>query len=224
MTTSPSSGHIILGGTAHPVANPVQTWLDTGLTFDTDHAPEREHRIRWGVLHWTGGGKRVGLKGAKQIHRTLERRGLSVEFAITDDGTIWQFVDPVFQRCAHAGRINKISLGVEVSGPGWLRRYFGLRKHYQATVHGWTTKFIDYLPEQQQAVNALADALGAAGVVLPMVTTEPYERLLTSHFYRGGGWCGHLHCDRLRKKHPKCDPGPAPLEALEAHLEKELDL
>jgi hypothetical protein len=217
-----SASRIILGGIACPVDNPVLTWQDSGLTFDG--LEEREHRLRWGVLHWTGGGKRVWLKGARQIHRTLSRRGLSVEFAITDEGTIWQFADPLFNRCAHAGRLNKISLGVEVSGPGWLRRipYAYASRKYKATVHGWTTTFIDYRPAQQRAVSALADALSEAGIILPMVTTEPYERRLTSAFYRGGGWCGHLHCDRLGKAYPKCDPGPAPLEALKAHLEEEL--
>jgi hypothetical protein len=218
------SGHIIVAGRSEPVSGAVvRTWLDHGLTFDTEHAPHRTKPIRWGVLHWTGGGKREGLAGAKTIHRTLNRRGLSVEFAITDEGTIWQFVDPVEQRCRHASRLNEISLGVEVSGPGWIARnllptrHLG-RERYRATVHGWTTTFLDYVEAQQRAVNALATALAEAGLVHPSVVTEPFERRRSRFFQSSKGWCGHLHCAHMSVKHPKCDPGPAPLKALERRL------
>ena len=211
--------HIIIGSEEIPCNAKVHTWHEHGLTFDYSHAPTRSEleQIRWGVLHWTASGKRLGLKGAKQVWRTLTRRGLSVEFVITDEGDIWQFVDPKWRRCAHAGRLNSMSIGVEVTGPGWLRRYLGSRKQYTGTVHGWTTKFIDYTPEQHASVAALADSLALADVIPKFVATEPYERLPQSYFETHRGWCGHLHCDRLSKKHPKCDPAPRPLEVLERH-------
>jgi len=209
------TGYLIVGGEAIPVFGPeVKTWIETGLTFGEGNTTKRDQPIRHGILHWTASGKRLGLKGAKQVWRTLTRKGLSVDFVITDEGIIWQFVDPLMQCCAHAGRLNKTSVGVEVTGPGWLRRYLGAREWYTGTVHGWTTKFIDYTEEQHASVAALADALALAGVVPKTVTTEPYRRLTQRHFASHDGWYGHLHCDRLAKKHPKCDPGPRPLETL----------
>jgi len=213
------TGYLIVGGEAIPVFGPqVKTWHEHGLTFGEGNTTEREQPIRHGILHWTASGKRLGLKGAKQVWRTLTKRGLSVDFVITDEGIIWQFVDPLVQCCAHAGRLNATSIGVEVTGPGWLARYFGSREMYKGTVHGWTTKFIDYTEEQHASVAALADALALAGVVPRTVTTEPYERLRQRDFAENDGWFGHLHCDRLAKQHPKCDPGPMPLKRLTGYF------
>lgn len=224
MTASHDST-IIAAGIPYDVRGAqVLTWHDHGMTFDDRCAPRRNKAIAWCVLHWTAS-ERAGERGARQIHRSLQARGLSVEFAITNEGTIWQYVDPLEQRCKHASRINPISVGVEVAGVGWVRKgrpLLGsatLRHQYIATVHGWTTRLFDYLPAQQRAVNALADALVNALGLHRHVLLSPWERRETALFMTQTGFCGHLHAASLRVRHPKTDPGPAPLESLQRYFE-----
>jgi hypothetical protein len=242
--TSRSSGSIIIDGAFVPVDAPVQTWNSSGLIFPLANVADREELPTWCVLHWTGGGKRVGLKGAKKVFDTLVQRGLSVDFIITDEGTIWQLADPYRTQTFHAGRLNKLSCGVEVTGPGWLRRiplaYYS--RKYKGTVHGWRTTFIDYTEAQHKSVAALATALSsvlpiaehvttepfqrktqALSSVLPIaehVTTEPFQRKTQAYFQRESGYCGHLHCASWSRRHPKCDPGPRPLERLSEYFEE----
>jgi len=222
-------GAIIIGG--EKIVLPgvrVHTWHDHGMSFEIAQAPRREEAIRWCVLHWTAS-EREGEAGASQIHRTLVSRGLSVEFAITNEGAIWQFVVPAERRCRHCSRVNPFSVGVEVSGVGWARPgrpSLGAttrRRRYTATVHGWRTTWLDYLPEQHWAVAGLADALLEALPELGRrVELEPFERRSDAHLARQSGFCGHLHAAWLSKAHPKCDPGPAPLIQLDAYLAAEL--
>lgn len=211
-------GNIILAGQEFHIAAECHTWRDHGMTFDGNRTRPRSEALKWGVVHWTGSRTRRGLSGAEQVFSTLYRKGLSIHFVITDEGELWQFADPVTTRCAHAGRLNDASLGVEVTGPGWLRGYNGPRMVYEAAIHGWRTEFIDFFPEQQATLESLADTLSEAGVILPMVMTEKWERRGQEQFEHNAGWCGHLHCERLSKKHPKCDPGTAPLIALAEHF------
>ncbi|MHC4644304.1 MAG: peptidoglycan recognition protein family protein [Planctomycetota bacterium] len=212
-------GEIIVGGQRIQVDAQCQTWEEHELVFDGDRVRRRTEPLRWGVVHWTGSGSRLGKAGARRVYDTLYRRGLSVHFVITDEGLLWQFADPVTERCAHAGRLNDTSLGVEVTCPGWRSKYVGQRRTYEATIHGWKTTFIDFYPAQQATLNALATALADAQVLPPHVETSPWEREGDEYFEENAGWCGHLHCERESKKHPKCDPGTAPLEALKAHFD-----
>lgn len=217
---------IIIGGTKHDTS-PVQSlnWMDHGLSFPEPNAMPRELACRWCVLHWTAS-ERTGEAGAAQIHRTLMHRGLSVEFAITNEGTIWQFVDPVEQRCRHCSRVNRYSVGVEVSGIGWagkpgrvLRGDSAKREVYEDRIHGWKTTWLDYLEPQHVAVAALADVLVKGLGLAPVVMRQPYGRRHNSAFARQGGFCGHLHAASFAVANPKCDPGTRPLERLHEHFE-----
>ncbi len=202
----------------------VHTWHDHGLTFDFDHAPARIEQVRWCVMHWTAS-ERTGLEGARIMHGSLGRRGLSVEFMITNEGTIWQFIDPVAQRGRHCSRMNPYAVGVEVSGYGWAGKLGRVplgattrRRVYTARVHGWKTRWYDYLPEQHRAMAGLADALVEGLGIERRVEFEPFERRSNAHLAEHGGFCGHLHGAWLTKRHPKCDPGPAPLQTLDAYF------
>jgi len=221
-----SDGAIIVAGSKYILPGfKVHTWLDHGMTFEPDQAPRRVDAVRWCVLHWTAS-ERSGELGAAQIHRTLQSRGLSVEFAITNEGDIWQFLDPVEQRARHCSRVNAYSVGVEVSGVGWVRAGMPLlgattrRRQYEARIHGWKTRFFDYLVEQQNSVNALSSALVESLDIEPRVLTSPWERRPKSVFETESGFCGHLHAAWLKQKHPKTDPGTAPLLALQRYLDR----
>jgi len=208
----------------------VRTWHDSGLTFDLKHAPRRQQDPRLIVLHWTAS-ERPDNAGAARLHESLRARGLSVEFAITNDGTIHQFVDPVIQRGRHCSRLNPYSIGVEVSGLGWAAKPGRVprgdttkRDVYTDRVHGWRTEFYDYLPSQHNAVRELCELLWIAYPALPRaVCLEPFERWSTETLLARGGVCGHLHGAWLTKKHPKCDPGTAPLRRLAEHVEATRD-
>jgi len=218
-------GAIILGGKKVIVPGVrVATWHDHGMTFDLEHAPSREEAIRWLVLHWTASERR-GEAGAAKIHNTLTSRGLSVDFAITNEGDLWQFVDPLERRCRHASRANPYSIGVEVSAVGWVRPGRELtgdtaqRERYRATIHGWSTELLDYLEPQHRAVAGLADALVEGAGLEPRVEMAPYTRRSRRYLEAHGGVMGHLHCAAW-VKHPKIDPGPRPLQRLAAHFEE----
>ena len=217
-------GAIIVGGVKYVVSGTeCRTWLDTNLHFGHQNAPRRDRKAHWGVIHWTAS-ERSGDLGAAQIHRSLSVRGLSVEFFISNEGTVYQFVDPAEQRCKHCSRLNKRSVGIEVSGMGWVRKgtpLLGattLRRQYKAAIHGWRTRFFDFLPEQQRSLNALCGTLSAALDIDPVVLTDPWERRSDAFFRTNSGFCGHLHAAWLKTKHPKTDPGTAPLLALERYF------
>ncbi len=209
--------YIIVNDSKIHVDAKTETYHDHCEHFTT--APPRVEPLRWGVLHWTASGKREGLQGALQVYYSLAKRGLSVHFVITDEGKLWQFAD-TSQVCSHAGRLNATSIGVEVTGPGHQRGYTGARRVYHDRIHGWAPKagWIDYTPAQQRTVNALADALASVGAIESRVELQPWSRRDEAYLASHGGWLGHLHCERMNKRHPKCDPGTAPLMALAKHL------
>lgn len=63
------------------------------------------------VLHDT-----AGEGDGVQIHKTLLARKLSIHFAISRDGSIFQYVDPGRFICAHVGKgYNSRSIGIEMA-------------------------------------------------------------------------------------------------------------
>lgn len=227
-------GEIILGGNRVVLSEqPVQTWEDHGLRFDRENTAEaRRFPPRWVVLHWTAS-ERNGLDGAGIIFNSLLRRrpvGLSVEFFVDNEGTVFQFADPDEVRCRHASRVNDSSIGIEVSAIGYDRpgrhepRITETRPRYRSPgLHGgWRPHLYDYFPVQQKAVNKLVEALLIFFGIEDRVELEPWSRRPKFHFDEREGVCGHIHCASLGVKHPKIDPGPNPLIALDEYLHPRL--
>lgn len=119
---------IIVCGTAYDIGVPVIHWFDKD-GFDGYTHEEVEDRTtgkikrgpRYGrrpngvsdisqfVVHHSGGDGRT----PSGMFQTLWRdRWLSVQFAIEDNGTVYQFLDAI-ELAWHAGAHNKISVGVE---------------------------------------------------------------------------------------------------------------
>lgn len=202
-------------GEAQPI--PVLTWEDHGKQFkpgDGHNTRRREH-IDLCVWHWTGG-ERPPLG----VFDTLRQRRLGVEFAIGNDGTIYQFADPLLVNTAHAGRFNRRSVGVEITNFGFRRaRHFWRRFNraaYTATIHGRARRLARFHPAQIRAAVGLADTLSAALHIPPRVPLDDRGRLHTGLLpepdtYRGH--CGHYHLSAS-----KLDPGADLLTAISSRF------
>ena len=130
------STFIYCGGKKIDIGTDVITWKDKGgfNGYTTEKVIFEEEDRKTGKIKKKiikgkrYGRRRKGLDGIKQIvihhsggdgsnprnmYNTLyNRRGLSCHFAVEDDGRIYQFND-IIDRCFHAGKHNKISVGIE---------------------------------------------------------------------------------------------------------------
>jgi len=113
------------------------------------------------VCHWDA------ALSSKSCYDILKRRGLSVQFSIDNDGTIYQFTD-ANHLCWHAPPVNGVSVGVEITNAverqyqgHYIREGFEKRpvvtpqkingKHY--------SKILGFYPVQLEALKALIRAL-----------------------------------------------------------------
>lgn len=144
------------------------------------------------VVHTTG-----GVGDAKQIHRTLSNRGLSIHYIVAN-GQIVQCADPESTVTYHAGVANGRSIGIEIRNPltginrGWA--------DYTEALHGRRMKLKE----------CHAEDLFQTALLLRALTDEfciPHNFLDTPGVFEGAedfrGIIGHYH---LTKK--KLDPAP----------------
>jgi len=68
------------------------------------------------VLHWWQVPSR--LSSIRWFLSALKRKGLSVQFAVTKDGKIYQLVNSPDVKCAHARCANDSAIGIEIQGFG----------------------------------------------------------------------------------------------------------
>ena len=169
--------YIVYRGNFIPINWPkVVLWSeeDEGLQLNSgNYRPYFEKRkINSFVNHWD-----VCLDSAS-CARVLDRRGLSVHFLLDNDGTIYQLCD-MNHMCFHAGsRVNKSSIGIEISNayypkhqPWYVKKGFGERPIIEdATVHGKPMKpFMGFYPVQLEALKQLWLAVNE-GVGIPLET------------------------------------------------------
>src|SRR5690606_31836088 len=144
-------------------------WIrtDDRLVFEPPYQGIRKRTQAPQVLvgHWTG-----GEGGGARVFRALQTRvdkygnpePLSVQFSIDPDGTTWQFCDLDRVVCFHAGAVNDVSIGVEISNKGFPP---ALPKQPRATlrveVHGRRVSVLAYTPQQLDAWQRLADLVCA---------------------------------------------------------------
>jgi hypothetical protein len=118
------------------------------------------------VCHWD-----VCLN-SKTCHKVLEKRGISVHFAIDNDGTIYQLMD-MNDVAYHAGgkKWNDRSIGVEISNAyypkyqdWYVKQGLGERPLItDAVVHGEKLDpFTGFYPQQIEALKALMRAVNKA--------------------------------------------------------------
>lgn len=109
------------------------------------------------VVHWDA------CLSSASCADVLKQRGLSVHFCIDNDGTIYQLVDAT-DVAYHAGDVNGVSIGVEVSNAFYpkyqdyyVKKGFGARPVLNKTkVNGGTIdSHLMFYPEQEKALSAL---------------------------------------------------------------------
>jgi hypothetical protein len=177
------------------------------------------------VLHWDG------ARSAHDCFHILIDRGLSVQFLLDGDGTLYQTLDLVEGRAWHARQHNGRSIGVEIQNP-WrtgadLRSWDeDLRSSDRPVVEEilphtdrpW--KHLDFTDEQKTALKIwvpfLCDALGIPKK-LPLREDGTVETGLIDPKF--SGVCGHYHLQT-----DKIDPGlslwPILLEAFRSEVDK----
>ena len=169
-----SSNHIIYNNEYYPI-----DWHKVVLPFNANGLKltkgykkmTKQRKPKMFVSHWD-----VCLS-SKSCWKVLNRRGLSVHFAIDNDGTIYQFMDMNHIAYHAGGKHNSTTVGVEISNAyypkhqGWYKRNgFGERPIIEGQkVHGRSMKpFMDFYPVQKQALKALMKAVNGAMPWIPL--------------------------------------------------------
>ena len=164
----------------------------------------KKRKVNQFVLHWDVAFSSRGCRDS------LENQGLSVHFMIDNDGTIYQAVD-MNHACAHAGTVNMVSVGVEISNrvllsgqDHYVRKGFGPRPvvtppRINGGVHA--TSMLDFYPVQIDAAVALARAV-TSHYDIPLVAPETMGLHQTTHkaLRRYRGIVAHYHVDLDRGK------------------------
>jgi hypothetical protein len=155
---------IIYNGEPYPIDHPTVLWDETkGLKCEygtfSSYAGKPKRKITMFVNHWD-----VCLS-ASSCARVIAKRGISVQFCIDNDGTIYQLHDMQHAAWQAGNRaVNNTSVGVEISNayyPKYQERYVkaghGERPLVKgAEVHGTTLKpFLGFYPKQITALKAL---------------------------------------------------------------------
>lgn len=168
-SSSPGEKFIISNGNYFPIDWPkVKLFFEGGgLRLKKGYKRHQgERNPSFFVCHWD-----VCLS-SKMCHKVLEQRGISVHFAIDNDGTIYQFMD-MNDIAYHAGgkTWNDRSIGVEISNGYYLKHQDWYKKNglserpviKNAKVHGSKLKpFTGFYPDQINALKALVKAVNKA--------------------------------------------------------------
>lgn len=194
----------------------------------------RPEAIRQFVVHHSGGD---GPNPGTMYDVLWNQRGLSVQFAIEDDGRVWQFVDAQ-EGCWHAGAHNGISVGAECClfplakerpdfyAPARNAKTGNLpHEIVEDTIHGQRLTVFAF-PDPQ--VESLARVMAATWLGLRSATGRPQfldapafprdaagaiPRTVVPEPLAHVGAIGHLQCTRN-----KIDPAGFPWERCEARV------
>ena len=208
--TNPNySNYIVYNGNFVPIEwEKVILWSENdglaaqpGHYYDYSGRPKRN--IRLFVNHWD-----VCLN-SKSCNDILNRSGISVQFLIDNDGTIYQTMD--MQHGAwHAGseRVNRASVGVEISNAyypkyadWYVQNGYGERPMVDdAWVNGVKLDpFMGFYPEQIEAAKALWKAVASASNVKLKTKLNQFGKVSTKYekeivYGKFEGVISHYHC------------------------------
>ena len=172
-----------------------------GHYYDQSGRPKRN--IRLFVNHWD-----VCLN-SKSCNDILNRSGISVQFLIDNDGTIYQTMDMQHGAWhAGSGRVNRASVGVEISNAyypkyadWYVQNGYGERPMVDdAWVNGVKLDpFMGFYPEQIEAAKALWKAVASASNVKLKTKLNQFGKVSTKYekeivYGKFEGVISHYHC------------------------------
>lgn len=179
--------------------------VDTSLSLEPSVAgnccARRTQPIRHIILHHDV------CFSATHCYNVLKARGLSTHFAIDNDGTIFQFLDPALWSAWHAGNPwNQRSIGVDVSNACDLRhakRYVpprgSLRQRVQNTNLHWLAPYPVQIDALVRLLRSLCAEFGIPTTIPVCAAGRPVMQKTTVD--RSMGILGHFHVSER-----KCDP------------------
>jgi len=231
LTSRGQGDHIVVRGQRFNIATPVVLWTDPGGCNAYQGEPyfgERSDRFNHEVARFSEAQRAKIAAGqitlpqlqtivdqfvihydavgtSQQCFNVLQKRGLSVNFLLDVDGTIYQTLD-LKHRAWHASIANTRSIGIEIAHVGAVRSLDGGRGKIHRTPYDQT----DFTPEQYAALGKLTAALSR---IFPRIILDAprdatgkivTHALTASQFTKHHGLIGHYHIDPR-----KIDPGPA---------------
>jgi len=189
------------------------------LKFPFDSYRQRKKPISMIVVHWNV------TFSAHSCFNVLVSRNLSTHFIVDVDGTVYQTLDPVECAAKHAGRVNSISIGIDISNPVLIKYHKKQpsRKIIQdVSVNGSKlTKYLDFFEHQKEVALKLVKKLcklfgipenvpcDRKGILL-----KNYDDSIVKSF---SGVCGHFHVSRK-----KIDPGYRMMNYIKRGFESEI--
>lgn len=221
--------YIVVSGKQVLCKAPVVQWTQHKMVFPHLRPRQRTDLV---VTHWTG-----SENPAEVMYQNLIKRGLSVHFYISYNGTVWQYCDADLL-AAHAQGMNDRSVGIEMANrANKVKVEHGVeRALIKERIHGKDIVYTLFTPAQVKSALALVSALCTA-YGLPMKppmepvtrmfsqdaikvdgSKEPVMRVIprqltTAEYERFRGVVGHFH----KTKVGKADAGIAILDAIAAY-------
>jgi len=209
MMKEESSNHIVCNG--EPVEidwHKVVLWDEPGgLICEPKQYKKRKanRTVKMFVVHWDG------CLSSKMMANVLKNRGLSVAFAIDNDGTIYQLMD-TRHIAWHARGVNTQSVGVEIANAVDLKHQKWYIKHGFGKRPVVKNVYLDgvklppmlgFYPIQIKALKALTKSLCSAHNIPLKVPTDmegnlvmrPDERV-TGRVFKGV--VGHYHVTKTK--------------------------
>lgn len=209
-------------------------WVESGLEFTTANTRckliESEPDLL--CVHAKG-----GEGNGKQTYRVLLYKRYSVPFSIDRDGTIWQYCDPGVLSCAHMGKGNSRSIGIEVTNTviplddpktrdnerriflrggysGLRARLFYGRENHVELYRGVKRRVLSTFAAQKVAIRSLVlTLLQEFPTIPPRLPRTEIKRTITGERLPDDwqGVAGHLHFQ------------PSGFEVAKAHVDPSLD-
>lgn len=202
----------LLGDPGPGCIQPAESGLEFTVANTRCKAIEREPDLI--TVHAKG-----GEGNGKQTFRVLLGKKYSVPFSIDRDGTIWQYCDPGRLSCAHMGKGNGRSIGIEVTSAviplddpktadnerrvllrggysGLRARLFYGRGNHVELYRGVKRRVLDMLPAQKVAVRALVLTLLREFPTVPRKLPLTFEGTTVTGDRLPDDWAGvagHLH-------------------------------
>lgn len=176
----------------------------------------KSRKLKMFVVHWDA------CLDSKKMAGVLKNRGLSVAFAIDNDGTIYQLMDTK-HIAWHAKGVNLHSAGVEIANAvdvkyqdWYVKNGFGPRPIVEGVVLNGKElpPMLGFYPVQIEALKALIKAVSIGHVIPYKVPTDKEGNLVMAVDKRVAGrsfrgFVGHYHVNP-----EKSDPAGLPLDRI----------